>query len=60
MQPDKISRNERIDEVLANASAARRRERAFFRAPVTSPSRYPKQDLRRIAAEVKEELLRRG
>lgn len=60
MQPDQVSRSERIDEVLENARKAKRREEALLRAPVTPPSSYPGKEIRRICEETKEEFLRRG
>jgi hypothetical protein len=60
MRVDDRAAAERIEESLENERKARRRERALMRAPLEPPSGYPKQEIRRIAEEVREEFLRRG
>ena len=60
MQLEQVARNDILKQAIEEARAARRREYALLRAPVTSPSRYPKKEIRRLCGEVKEELARRG
>ena len=60
MQPEQSNRLERMRDALDAARGAQRREKAFFRSPVTAPTRLAPREARRLYSEAIEELRRRG
>jgi hypothetical protein len=60
MKPEEATSNERREQATDEVRQAQRRDKAFLNSPTTAPKNFSGKEVRRIAQEAREDLIRRG
>jgi hypothetical protein len=60
MKPEEVTSNERREQATDEVRQAQRRDKAFLNSPTTAPQNFSGKEVRRIAQEAREDLIRRG
>lgn len=60
MNPEEATSQERLKQATEELRQSQRRDKAFLNSPTTAPEHFSGKEVRRIAKEAHEDLIRRG